>query len=155
MVGGPRTPFAVSVLLLAGALLASCGGGGGDDEVASTPAAPTNGRLIVRAFEFGFEPDSILLSVGEQVTIVLQNDGRILHNLKSNDIPADVALSDSTGPLSAKEGEVFVGADGGVRGTLELTPLEAGTYAFYCTISGHEELGMEGTIAVQPAPERG
>ena len=152
MVRGPRTPFAVSVLLLAGALLASCGGGGGDGEVSSTPVAPTNGRLTVRAFEFGFAPDSILLSEGERVTIVLQNDGRILHNLKSNDMPAEVARSDSTGPLSAKEGEVFVGADGGVTGRLELTPLEAGGYTFYCTISGHEELGMKGTIVVQAAP---
>ena len=149
-----RSGAALAVLVLALAALAvACGGGGDDDgtEASVTPAGPTDGVLNVRAFEWGFEPAALLLTQDETVTIQLQNDGRVLHNFKVNDMPAEVLVSDSTGPLSADEGEVFVGADGGVLGIMELVPLEAGTYTFYCTIAGHRELGMEGTLTVRPA----
>lgn len=148
-----RAGPAVAGLVLAFAmLLAACGGGDGDSEASITAVAPLNGQIEVVASEWGFAPDAIELTAGENVTILLKNSGRILHDLKIEDIPADVVLSDSSGPLSADEGEVFVGADSGASGTLEIVPLEAGTYAFYCTIEGHRELGMEGTIIVRAAP---
>jgi uncharacterized cupredoxin-like copper-binding protein len=152
MVGRAGPALAVLALALA-ALAAACGGGGGGESAAPvTPVAPTDGVLNVRAFEWGFEPTALLLTQDETVTIQLQNDGRVLHNFKVADMPADVLVSDSTGPLSADEGEVFVGAEGGVLGIMELVPLEAGTYTFYCTIAGHRELGMEGTLTVESAP---
>jgi uncharacterized cupredoxin-like copper-binding protein len=152
MVSGRQLGLAVAALLLGAALLVSCGGSSGGAKIASTPVAPTNGQLLVRASEWKFVPDVIELTEGEQVTITLQNGGRILHNLKIKDMPANVIASDSTGPLKAKEGDAFVGADNGVRGTLQLVPLKAGTYTFRCTIRGHEQRGMKGTIIVRAAP---
>ena len=146
-------PAPIALVLALAGLAAACGGGGeSSDEASITAVAPENGRIEVVASEWGFTPNGLLLTVGEDVTIQLENDGRILHDFKIAAIPADVVRSESSGPLEADEGDVFVGADSGASGTLEIVPLEAGSYDFYCTIAGHRELGMEGTVVVQAAP---
>lgn len=137
--------LAPALLLLA---LAACGDSG-EPGPPATPVAPKAGALTVRAFEWGFEPESVVLSQGEEVRITLQNDGEILHNLKIEQIDADVLESISTGGLNADESELFVGADSGSEGTLVFVPKEAGTFAFWCDIRGHRELGMEGTLTIE------
>ncbi|MGB2711448.1 MAG: plastocyanin/azurin family copper-binding protein [Conexibacter sp.] len=58
--------------------------------------------------------------------------------------PHDIALQEGTdGPLLGK-GETVSG--GGVS-KLSVT-LEAGTYTFFCTLPGHREAGMQGTLTV-------
>ncbi len=130
-------------------LVAACGGGSAAHG-SPTPAAPTDGALTVRAFEWGFEPEAIVLPRGEQVRIVLENGGATLHNFKvEGELAAEVIESHSTGPLSRDEGELFVGADAGRQGTLDFNAQESGTFTFYCTIQGHRELGMEGVLTVE------
>ncbi|MEX0786212.1 MAG: hypothetical protein WD939_06205, partial [Dehalococcoidia bacterium] len=77
------------------AVVAACGGGSGEPGApASTPVAPTNGVLTVRAFEFGFEPDALVVQQGEEVQIVLDNEGDVLHNLKvDEELDAEVLES--------------------------------------------------------------
>jgi uncharacterized cupredoxin-like copper-binding protein len=140
-----RTALPALLLLL---LTAACSTGEGAGGPTATPAAPVDGRLTVRASEWGFEPSSIVVERGQAVTIVLQNDGRILHDLKLDDLDAEVLESRSSGPLEADPGELFVGADSGKEGTLVFRPLEAGSYTFYCTVQGHRAFGMEGTLTV-------
>lgn len=133
-------------------LLAACSGGRGAASAANssaTPAVPADGVLTVRAFEWGFEPEAIALRRGEQVRIDLQNEGATLHDLKVEELAADIIESRSTGPLSGGDDQLFVGADAGQRGTLVFVPQESGTFTFYCTIQGHRELGMEGTLTVK------
>lgn len=142
---GPARAF-VSVALL-GSVIAACGGGSSGPP--STPVGPTNGVLRVHAAEWRFDPSLIVLRRGEQVRIELQNEGQILHDLKIDALRADVAASNSTGPLSGGPGELFVGADAGKGGTLVFTPRETGSFTLYCTIPRHRELGMTGTIFVQ------
>ena len=128
----------------------ACGDGGG--RAAGTPlppATPQDGVLTVRAFEWGFASDAILLSRGEGVRIVLENEGEVVHNIKFEEFAAADVESRSTGSLSADEGELFAGADSGDEGTLAFTPLESGSFDFYCTIRGHRSLGMEGTLTVE------
>ncbi|MEX2158759.1 MAG: plastocyanin/azurin family copper-binding protein [Dehalococcoidia bacterium] len=154
MVGRPRLVLAALALVLPAALLISCGGSDNEpDGAAATPVAPTGGELAIRASEWRFEPPAIVLTQGEQVRFVLQNDGEILHDLKIRDLAVDSVSSNSSGPLEAKEGEAFVSADSGNSGTLDFVPSQPGTYEFYCTIGNHEGLGMHGTITVQPASE--
>ena len=141
-----RTILALSGLL---ALLAACGGGSGPAGPTPTPAAPVDGSITVRAFEWGFEPASIVLPRGDQVTLVLDNQGDLLHNLKVDELDAEIIESRSSGPLSGGEGSFFVGADDHDQGTLVFVPLEPGTYVFYCTLEQHRELGMEGAFEVQ------
>lgn len=143
---------APGAILLAAALLllASCtSGGGGAPATPEPPATPQDGVLTVRAFEWGFAPESIALRRGEPVRIVFQNDGKIFHNLKIEELAADAIESRSTGPLSADEGELFVGADGGEQGELSFVPQESGAFVFYCTVGDHRQRGMEGTLRVE------
>ncbi len=138
-------------MLLALALSAlACGDGSTEADDAPTPVAPNDGVLTVRAFEWGFEPQAIALRRGGQVRIVLVNEGEILHNLKVEDLAADVIEARSTGPLSGDEDELFVGAEQDDEGTLVFVPRASGSFTFYCTIRGHRELGMEGIITVEP-----
>ena len=48
----------------------------------------------------------------------------------------------------AGEYDLHVAADGGESSTLEFTPMEAGTYEFYCTVTRHREAGLIGTLIV-------
>ncbi len=146
MVGARRAFVAEALLGLA--LLVACGG-----EQASgptpTPASPENGVLALHAAEWRFQPSSIVVHQGEQVRIELHNDGQILHDFKIDKLKAGVAESNSTGPLSAGKGELFVGADSGKDGTLIFTPKERGSFTFYCTVPRHRQLGMKGTLIVE------
>jgi uncharacterized cupredoxin-like copper-binding protein len=134
---------------LAGVLLLGCSGAGSVPAASMTPVAPTNGQIALRAFDMGFDPPAITLHTGEQMEIVLNNDGSTLHDLKVAGLDADLIQKDSSGPLSGDKGELFVSASPGRQATLTFIPREAGTFTFYCTISGHRRLGMEGAITVE------
>ncbi|MCH8025605.1 MAG: cupredoxin domain-containing protein [Chloroflexi bacterium] len=140
-----RLPAAVVVLFLLLALaLAGCGDGSpSGPDVTLTPIAPVDGVLTVRAFEWGFEPGAIALRQGEEVRIVLVNDGKILHNWKVEGLEADVIEAGDAD-------ELFVEAAEGEEGTLVFVPQASGSFTFYCTISGHRRLGMEGILTVAP-----
>ncbi len=140
--------FALGVLL-ATLLLAACGTSGDSGQPRATAVAPTNGALTVRAFEWGYEPDPIVLQRGEEVRIVLDNDGAILHNLKIDGLEAELIESRSTGPLSGEDDQIFVGAERGQQGTLIFVPQQSGEFTFYCTLEQHQRLGMEGTLIVE------
>jgi uncharacterized cupredoxin-like copper-binding protein len=137
------------IVALAGALLLGCSGGSGGTPANQTPVAPTNGQIALHAFDMGFDPPAIVLRKGEQVQIVLTNDGSTLHDLKVDKLEAELIEKHSSGPLNGDEGELFISASPGRQATLTFTPKATGSFTFYCTISGHRQLGMEGTIAVE------
>jgi plastocyanin len=58
-------------------------------------------------------------------------------------VPHSVAIEDSGGKtLNASQ----VGAHGDFKATADLV---AGTYTYYCTVPGHREAGMKGTLTVK------
>lgn len=128
--------------------MAACGDGD-ESGPPPTPAAPVNGTLALRAFEWGFEPESIILQEGQEVRIELKNDGELLHDFKIEPIEADVVESTSTGGLEADGDDLFIGVDSGDGGTLVFVPKQTGTFAFWCTISDHRGRGMEGTLVIE------
>ena len=140
-----RAHFALVVGLI---FLTACGGGGSSGPT-PTPAAPQNGVLAVRASEWNFQPNRIVLRQGEQVRIEFQNAGEILHDFRVDGLTADVAESRSDGPLSAGQGDIFVSANAGWTGVLVFTPRQIGTFTFYCDIPRHRQLGMRGTLIVE------
>lgn len=87
-------------------------------------------RLEVTATEFQFAPADLTAPADTPVTIVLTNEGAVEHDLVIEETAEKVAhvASGETG-----EGQIT---------------LPAGTYTFYCSIPGHREAGMEGTLTV-------
>ncbi|MER3457064.1 MAG: hypothetical protein C4304_09355 [candidate division GAL15 bacterium] len=96
----------------------------------SEAARPGAQRLEVRMREFRFEPARLEVQAG-RVELVLRNEGVIPHDFA---IPA---LGVQTEYIAAKKEKVVA---------LDLKP---GTYPFECTVGGHKQSGMHGTLVVR------
>jgi plastocyanin len=122
--------------------VAGCGGGDDDDGTsadtgsAATGAAATGSSETVdlTAVDYKFNPSDPALKQGD-VTFRLTNDGQTGHSLEIEDV---------NGQDQELEGEVQPGDSNTL--TVNLPP---GKYEFYCPVSNHKELGMEGEITVQ------
>ena len=135
----------VLAALLSVALIGFVAGCGSDDEDSSSTAASSTsttaagggGSTEVGMTEFKFDPSDLEVTAGD--TISLSNDGKIPHNftiVEGNDPTgggAELAASDDVSP--------------GDTGDLTVD-VEPGKYSFLCTIPGHAEDGMTGTITV-------
>jgi len=106
------------------------GGGMGHDD--SSPVADGARRVEVTARSFEFDPDEITVTAGEDIAIVLTSED-LLHDFTIDGLDAHVAAD-------ADETD-----EGGLRAD------EPGRYTYYCTIAGHQEAGMEGTLIVEAA----
>jgi plastocyanin len=110
--------------------LAAAAGCGGSDE----PSRPPGPNEVVMT-EYEFTPRDATVKRGTQLTV--RNDGQIAHNL--------------TIERSGSSGEKLAGTDsflGGRSKTLKVD-LSPGRYAIVCTVPGHEQLGMTGTLRVR------
>jgi plastocyanin len=88
-------------------------------------SAPEDGTLA-------FDTDTLEANAGE-VTISFDNPAAIEHDVTIEQDGEDIAQSDLV-----SEDTTDVSAD-----------LEPGEYAFYCSVPGHREGGMEGTLTVR------
>jgi plastocyanin len=145
----------IAVLLALGLLLAACGsdddpsveggadmtepmddegmmddGDMGDGHDESSDVADDARRIEVTATSFEFDPDEIRVDAGENIAIVLTSED-ILHDFTIEELGAHV---------SADQGET---EEGGFMAD------EPGRYTYYCTVTGHREAGMEGTLIVE------
>jgi uncharacterized cupredoxin-like copper-binding protein len=93
-------------------------------------ARPAAQRVELRMKEFKFEPAQVEVQAG-RVELVLRNEGVIPHDF------AVPALGVKTEYIAAKKEQVLV---------LDLKP---GTYPFECTVGGHKQAGMHGTLVVR------
>ena len=105
-------------------------GGGHDDHGESSPAVEGARRIEVNATSFAFDPAEIEVTAGEDVAIVLSSED-IVHDFTVDGLDVHVA---------ADRGETV---EGGLRVD------EPGEYTYYCTIAGHREAGMAGTLIVE------
>jgi plastocyanin len=103
--------------------------GHGMDHGDNSPVADDALRIEVTATSFEFDPQEITVEAGEDIAIVLTSDD-ILHDFTIDELDAHVAAdADET-------------AEGG------FTAEEPGRYTYYCTVEGHRDEGMEGTLVV-------
>jgi nitrite reductase (NO-forming) len=138
-----RVSIVISVFAL---LVAACGpeagpptwtfrpaaAGGGTESPA--PSAPTTGgdvlgQLMVTSVDLGFEPKELSVDAAGQYEVTLMNNGAIAHDL--------------TFPDGTK-----IAAEPGAEASAVVTVPEDGL-AFLCSIPGHADAGMRGTISVK------
>jgi plastocyanin len=122
----PRTLTALAVALVAVFALGACSSsGGGNKEPTKTV---TNGEITVEAFDIHFDVGAIKTTAGPlKVTFV--NKGALEHTFKVNNTDFE---------LKANAGQTKTGT----------VTLQKGTYEFECTVAGHAQQGMKGTIEV-------
>lgn len=107
------------------------GRGGGHDDTQEDSAVVDGAREIeVTATDFAFDPAEITAEAGEDLAIALTSD----------DLTHDFTIDELDAHVVADRGET---AEGGV------TVDEAGTYTYYCSVPGHRQAGMEGTLTVE------
>ncbi len=88
-------------------------------------------EFAVDMVDIAFNPTEITIPAGTDVTITLTNSGAAVHNFNVDE-------------LGVQSGDVDPG------GTTTVTiNAAAGEYQFYCSIPGHREAGMVGTLIVQ------
>jgi uncharacterized cupredoxin-like copper-binding protein len=96
-------------------------------------------ELKVVATDLKFGPNTLKAKVGQPLKVVLENKGVIEHDLAFVGLKATSNLSPDLKTPMVKPGQTA---------SIELTPTAKGTYEFVCTVPGHKEAGMRGTLTV-------
>jgi plastocyanin len=109
----------------------TAGGGGGTIEVSMT--------------EYAFDPADVTVSKGDTITVT--NDGQLPHNYTEVPRGKDygVKLPPHLRDLALGTGDV----DPGSSGEFEVGDMALGEFEVICTIPGHAEKGMKGTLTVE------
>jgi plastocyanin len=143
-----RASLVLAVASLAVVGLAACGGSSNDNSTtaASTPASTTpagggaggGGASTVNVSTpsgstLAYDQKTLSAKAGD-VTVSFDNKQPLQH---------DVAIEDSSGKTL---GQTDLVASGTATTSVNLQP---GTYTFFCTVPGHREAGMEGTLTVK------
>lgn len=141
-----KTTFAASFLFLALAF-AACGGSGTSTAPttgsassttpveslapSSAPSAAAEGTpVIVKDFTL----DPLDVAVAGAVSLAVTNAGPTVHNVAIRDDAG--ALLGTTADLKSGEAETLT------------VDLPAGAYVLFCSLPGHESLGIKGTLTV-------
>ncbi len=114
------------------AVVAGCGGD--DDEPGRTVTAQAGDTITVVADEYSFDPETIVLAGKGELTIELDNQGVLAHNVRVFDGGTDIGGTPT-----------FVGGDAR-GGTVDVEP---GGYDLVCTVGDHADLGMTGKLTVR------
>ncbi len=145
---------ALLVLALASVALVACGGSSNSTTTTSSSSAEeTNGGAAAEngkesggagggsTVSFEADPSGELAYTTTEasakagnVTVDFKNPQSLTH---------DVAIEDSSGK---EVGKTELIGEGETSTTVDLKP---GTYTYYCTVPGHREAGMEGTLVVK------
>jgi uncharacterized cupredoxin-like copper-binding protein len=143
----PRMLTATALLMLA---VAACGSSASASTAASTPGAasasssastsatagessPVATSITERDFMFD-TPDVTV--AGSAVSLAVTNAGPTIH---------DLTIRDESGKVLGETEDLKAGASE----TLTV-PLQAGKYVIFCSLPGHESLGLKGTLTVTP-----
>jgi plastocyanin len=150
-----RTVFSISALALAATLLAlaGCGSSSSSSSSASTPAeAPTTSSSTATT------PAPASESGSSKVSLEANPEGQLAYDTKalsakagkvsvdftnSSSLPHNVTIESSSGE---KVGATPTFSGGSKSLSVNLKP---GTYKFFCSVPGHRQAGMEGTLTVK------
>lgn len=136
----------VFLQLLITTLLAACSGSAGSN-------SPT--EIMVQASGMTYQPATIEVTAGQPVQITFQNMDSVEHDFSIIEFPMEMMdatqepmVGHDMGGMTAQP-QLHMAAMMGQSAVLEFTPSKPGTYEFFCTVAGHKEAGMVGTMVVK------
>ena len=128
--------------------------------VACRPAEPADvpvQEIALTATDIAYDMNRLEVTAGQPVKVTLHNNGALEHDFSIIEIPhtgkmvAEEAEGDMAGhdmnnmPMDP---EIHVASPMGESLSVEFIPTTSGEYEFFCTVAGHEEAGMVGTLVV-------
>ena len=152
--------IAVVVLLVGGSLAVGAGlsmqtaehhhDAGGDEALfVQTPTRTVD----VTIADLAYSPASINAPRNGLLAVRLKNNGKLDHDFTIAKIDVDQAFHRDGPPPAGHEHmdtfAVHAAVAAGQQGELRLHLHAPGTYTFFCTVPGHREAGMTGTLIVE------
>lgn len=105
---------------------------GGSSDASSEPVTGAE-EITVRAGDLWFKPGRIEASNGAPLNITVRNDGKAFHDFTIDEL------------------DLMIDVEAGDTVTAGLPDVEPGTYDFYCSVPGHAQAGMTGTLVIDSA----
>jgi nitrite reductase (NO-forming) len=100
-----------------------------------TPTVTPTGNTVqmtITGTEYSFSPSTLNVNKGDTVVVTFVNSGTLPHNFSIPDL--------NVSSQAIQPGE---------QTKVTFTPSQAGTFSFMCTIPGHADRGMVGSIIVK------
>jgi uncharacterized cupredoxin-like copper-binding protein len=104
-------------------------------------------KWVIQTDDFAFSPNLITVKTGEKVTLVLDNVDNIEHDLEIIGLDVEIVDTENEHHHDQTENMIHIHSQPGSKQTITFKPTKPGTYQYVCTIPGHKESGMIGTMA--------
>ena len=128
-------------------LLAACSGGGdAKPAVTNAPAGGAASASTLTMQDIKYDKATLTGAKGKALTISLTNSGALEHDFTIDKIDAKATADGKEAKSDKAAVHAAVKPKGAAK--LEITPNAAGTFEYYCTVAGHKEAGMKGTLTV-------
>lgn len=102
-------------------------------QASGIPGASADATSTIKVLDFKLDPTTLSVT-GNTLALAVTNAGPTVHNVTVRD--ADGKVLFGTRDLSAGESETVAHA------------IAPGTYILFCSLAGHESLGIKGTLIV-------
>lgn len=118
------TRLSITATMALAIVLAACGGGG-------SAASSDRVEIQTATTEFAYAPKAWEIPSGKPIKIVLKNKGTVEHDFTIDALRLKVTVA------AGKDAEKSFAA------------IAPGTYEVHCSVAGHKEAGMTGTLTVK------
>lgn len=124
--------------------LAACGGDSGTDR--TTAAAGGAASLSITLDDYLYAPETLTVAPGASVSLSADNVGGTDHTWTLLAAGEEVTTAIDLDPARVIT-EIYAAASTGASGVFT-APSQGGIYQVICTVAGHVELGMVGSLVV-------
>lgn len=104
--------------------------------------------VVINANEFSYSPTNLEIPKGKEVTIILKNKGEIEHDIQIDNTNVEIIDMEPRDHNHSDNSGLHIHALPKEETKVTLKILDAGEFQYYCTLPGHKDAGMTGTLEV-------